>query len=128
MVSGIWQGFQNMKSWLEKNVRKMMSSIVSAVESEMQISSPSCVFAGIGRYMAQGLGAGFADEMRNVERSIHSATNSLAPKTATRQIDRQRTSGAFSLTQNIYTEETNYAAQQREASKRFKQIVREVLV
>lgn len=46
----------------------MMRSIVAAVEAEMQIASPSKVFAGIGEYMAEGLGVSFAREMQDVER------------------------------------------------------------
>jgi hypothetical protein len=34
--------------------------------------------------------------------------------------------GGFSVVQNIYTEETNYAEQQREATKQLKQWAREV--
>ena len=56
MVRGIWQGFQNMSGWLESRVRSMMRDIVAAVEEEMDINSPSKVFARIGSYMAQGLG------------------------------------------------------------------------
>ena len=67
MVRGIWQGFQNMSGWLESRVRSMMRDIVAAVEEEMDINSPSKVFARIGSYMAQGLGEGFAREMRDVE-------------------------------------------------------------
>ena len=48
MVRGIWQGFQNMSSWLESRVRSMMREIVAAVEDEMDIASPSKVFASIG--------------------------------------------------------------------------------
>ena len=74
MVRGIWQGFQNMSGWLESRVRSMMREIVAAVEDEMQIASPSKVFAGIGAYMAQGIGEGFGREMRGVEKSIRKAT------------------------------------------------------
>ena len=34
--------------------------------------------------------------------------------------------GGLNITQNIYTKETNYAAQQREAAKNIRQIAREV--
>ena len=47
MVRGIWQGFQNMSGWLESRVRSMMRDIVAAVEEEMDINSPSKVFARI---------------------------------------------------------------------------------
>ena len=57
----------------------MMREIVAAVEDEMQIASPSKVFAGIGAYMAQGLGEGFGREMRGVEKSIRKATDNAVP-------------------------------------------------
>lgn len=53
----------------------MMRDIVAAVEEEMDINSPSKVFARIGSYMAQGLGEGFAREMRDVESSIRRETS-----------------------------------------------------
>lgn len=130
MVRGIWQGFQNMSGWLESKVRSMMREIVAAVEAEMQIASPSKVFAGIGAYMAEGLGEGFAREMQNVEKTIRRATASTVPEP-------QRPSGRISrndnaargvqVVQNIYANETSYAQQQREAAKQFRLIAREVM-
>jgi len=129
MVRGIWQGFQNMRGWLESNVRDMMEDIVAAVEDEMDIASPSKVFAGIGEYMAQGLGEGFAREMRGVEKTIRRETASAVPdysRTSTRTTDRQSAPNV-NVTQNIYANETSYAKQQREAARQFRQIAREVM-
>jgi len=132
MTRGIWQGFQNMRGWLENNVRNMMRAIVSAVQQEMRINSPSLVFAEIGEQMAAGLGVGFVKEIRDVRREIEKATQSIAPKpprgspSNLRQPGGAISGGGFNFVQNIYTQETNYAAQQREAAKKFKQIAREV--
>jgi phage-related protein len=128
MVRGIWQGFQNMRSWLENNVRSMMQSIVSAVQSEMQIASPSRVFAGIGEFMARGLGVGFAREMRDVEKTIRRETAAIVPDAPSRDSG-NRKAGAPPVTvqQYIYANETSYAKQQREAAKQFRQIAREVM-
>ena len=128
MVRGIWQGFQNMSSWLESRVRSMMREIVAAVEDEMDIASPSKVFAGIGEYMAQGLGEGFGREMRNVEKTIRRATDSAVPDDPE---PRPRSSGGqeatFKVVQNIYANDTSYAQQQREAARQFRMIAREVM-
>ena len=128
MVRGIWQGFQNMSSWLESRVRSMMREIVAAVEDEMDIASPSKVFAGIGEYMAQGLGEGFGREMRNVEKTIRKATDSAVPDDPEQ---RPRTGGGqeatFKVVQNIYANDTSYAQQQREAARQFRMIAREVM-
>ena len=128
MVRGIWQGFQNMSGWLESRVRSMMREIVAAVEDEMDIASPSKVFAGIGEYMAQGLGEGFGREMRNVEKTIRKATDSAVPDDPE---PRPRTGGGqeatFKVVQNIYANDTSYAQQQREAARQFRMIAREVM-
>ena len=129
MVRGIWQGFQNMSGWLESRVRDMMRDIVEAVEDEMQIASPSKVFAGIGEYMAQGLGEDFAREMRGVENTIRRETANTVPQFRSgegRQTDRRATP-TVEVVQNIYANETSYAKQQREAARQFKQIAREVM-
>ena len=128
MVRGIWQGFQNMSGWLESRVRSMMREIVAAVEDEMQIASPSKVFAGIGAYMAQGLGEGFGREMRGVEKSIRKATDNAVPDN---DDPRPRKGGRpetrFEVVQNIYANEISYAQQQREAARQFRMIAREVM-
>lgn len=128
MVRGIWQGFQNMSGWLESQVRSMMREIVAAVEDEMDIASPSKVFAGIGEYMAQGIGEGFGREMRNVEKTIRKATDSAVPDDPE---PRPRTGGGqeatFKVVQNIYANDTSYAQQQREAARQFRMIAREVM-
>lgn len=128
MVRGIWQGFQNMSGWLESRVRAMMREIVAAVEDEMQIASPSKVFAGIGAYMAQGLGEGFGREMRGVEKSIRKATdNAVSDNDDPRPRKGGRPETRFEVVQNIYANETSYAQQQREAARQFRMIAREVM-
>ena len=129
MVRGIWKGFQNMSGWLEKRVRSMMRDIVAAVEEEMEINSPSKVFARIGSYMAQGLGEGFAREMRDVESSIRRETSNAVPKFHSGEGRDTRGGGTPSVevVQNIYANETSYAEQQRQAARQFRQIAREVM-
>ena len=129
MVRGIWQGFQNMSGWLESRVRSMMRDIVAAVEEEMDINSPSKVFARIGSYMAQGLGEGFASEMRDVESSIRRETSNAVPEFRSGEGRDTRGGGTPSVevVQNIYANETSYAEQQRQAARQFRQIAREVM-
>ena len=128
MVRGIWTGFQNMSGWLESKVRAMMREIVAAVEDEMEIASPSKVFAGIGEYMAQGLGDGFGREMRDVEKTIRKTTTNAVPTVERNSRGEGRKQGAtFEVVQNIYANETSYAQQQREAARQFRMIAREVM-
>jgi hypothetical protein len=102
----------------------------------MDIASPSKVFAGIGEFMAQGLGVGFTREMRGVERDIRDAMPTAgavmpANYTATDGGRIPRTedaSGAVGVqvTQNFYTDAGDYSKQQREAAKQFRLVARAI--
>ena len=78
IVNGVWQGIQGMASWIRQKVSGFFSGIVSGVKNVLGIHSPSKVFAGIGGYMAEGLGQGFGDEMGAVQRSIRRSMAELA--------------------------------------------------
>lgn len=73
IVSGVWQGIKNMGGWLRDKVFGFFSSIVSGVKSVLGIHSPSKVFAGIGKYMAQGVGVGWEDEFDGIRKDINNS-------------------------------------------------------
>ena len=70
IVSGIKNGILNTWNGLKTGVGKAVNGLVSGVESILEISSPSKVFARIGGYMAEGLGQGFDREMTDVQKNI----------------------------------------------------------
>ena len=72
IVKGIWTGIQGMAKWLKDKVTGFFSGIVNGVKSFLGIKSPSRVFAGIGKYMAEGLGDGWDSEYGKVKKSIES--------------------------------------------------------
>lgn len=72
IVKGIWTGIQGMAKWIKEKVTGFFSGIVSGVKSFLGIKSPSRVFAGIGKYMAEGLGDGWDSEYGKVRKSIES--------------------------------------------------------
>lgn len=78
IVSGVWQGIQNMGSWIREKVSGFFGGIVDSVKGVLGIQSPSRVFAGIGGYMAEGLGEGFGREMSGVQRQIDRSMAELA--------------------------------------------------
>ena len=73
IVDGLWQGIQSMASWLAENVGEFFKGIVDGAKEMLGISSPSKVFAGIGENMGLGLGEGFTDAMKGVEKDIQGA-------------------------------------------------------
>jgi phage-related protein len=73
IVQGLWQGIQAMGAWISEKVSGFFSSIVDGAKSALGIRSPSTVFAGIGGFMAQGLGVGFEAEMNKVAKQIQNS-------------------------------------------------------
>lgn len=73
IVRGVWDGINAMGKWIKDKVGDFFSGVVDGVKGVLGIQSPSKVFAGIGEYMAEGLGQGFSAEMRNVEKQINSS-------------------------------------------------------
>ena len=75
IVDGIKNGFVNMWNSFKQTVENVFTGLVDGVKSFLGIASPSKVFAGIGGYMAEGLGQGFDKEFSNVKRGIQSQLN-----------------------------------------------------
>ena len=79
IVTGLWEGIKAMASWIKEKVSGFFSGIVDGVKGLLGINSPSRVFAGIGGYMAEGLGQGFGKEMKGVQRDINDTMAGLIP-------------------------------------------------
>lgn len=75
MVRGVWEGIKGMGDWLWNCVKGFFGGIVDGVENFLGIASPSKVFAGIGGFMAEGLGEGFDDQFKDVKKAIESNMN-----------------------------------------------------
>lgn len=71
LKNGIAQMWENLKNWFTSKV----NALVSGVKSVLGIASPSKVFAGIGGFMAEGLGEGFDDQFKTVKEDIESSMN-----------------------------------------------------
>ena len=71
IVSGIWDGIKKMGQWIKDKVKGFFTGIVDGIKGLLGIHSPSKVFAGIGEYMAEGLGEGWDDAYGKIERDIN---------------------------------------------------------
>ena len=75
-VEGIWNGIKDAASWLWGKLSGWCSSIVSKIKGFFGIKSPSRVFKeSVGKFMAEGIGEGFSDEMEHVNRDIKKSLN-----------------------------------------------------
>lgn len=96
IVEGLWHGIKNMGSWFTGKVKGFFGGIVGGIKDFLGIHSPSKVFAGIGGFMAEGLGNGFDDQFKFVKKDIEDSMNFDAGTiTATANISRHYTSGAY---------------------------------
>lgn len=88
-IAGMWG---NIKSWFSDKV----NGLVSGVKKNLGIASPSKVFAGIGGFMAEGLGEGFDDQFKSVKKDIEGNMSFDAGTiTADANIIRNYTSGSY---------------------------------
>lgn len=72
IVRGIWQGIQDMASWLWNKVTGFVDGIVSKIQSLLDIGSPSKVFADdVGRWIPAGIADG-------IQKYAGMVTNALA--------------------------------------------------
>ena len=96
IVEGLWNGIKNMGSWVSGKVKDFFGGIVGGVKDFLGIHSPSKVFAGIGGFMAEGLGEGFDDQFKSVKKDIENSMNFDAGTiTADANISRHYTSGSY---------------------------------
>ena len=74
IVQGIWEGIANTSNWLYNKVKSFAKNILNNIKKALGIHSPSRVMRDeVGKYMAQGIGVGFEDELDNVYSEMQNA-------------------------------------------------------
>ncbi|QNU66915.1 phage tail tape measure protein [Ruminiclostridium herbifermentans] len=74
IVEGIWKGISSAVGWLKDKISGFVGGIVDEIKDSLGIHSPSRVLADeVGKYMAQGIGVGFEDEMNQVSTNMAKA-------------------------------------------------------
>lgn len=74
LLEGLWNGIKQKWENLKSKVADLANGIVSKFKSVFGIKSPSRVFRDeIGKYLAEGVGVGFEDELDDVYRDMQKA-------------------------------------------------------
>ena len=73
LLKGLWQGISDAGAWLWNQISGFFGGIVDGIKDFFGIHSPSKLFANLGGFMAEGLGEGFGDEMKDVSKSMRNA-------------------------------------------------------
>lgn len=75
LISSLWTGISDKAQWVYDQITSMGSTIVNKVKGIFGIASPSKEFRAIGRFMADGLGLGWNEEMVSVKEDIGNDMN-----------------------------------------------------
>lgn len=74
LVEGLWDGITGMASWVGDKVKSFASNIVGNIKDALGIHSPSAILRDqVGKFMAQGIGVGFSNEMINVSKNMQNS-------------------------------------------------------
>ncbi|EHK2337336.1 phage tail tape measure protein [Clostridium perfringens] len=71
IVHGIWDGITGAIGWIKSKIKQFCDGIVEGFKSSLDIHSPSRVLRDqVGKFMAQGVGVGFVNEMEDINLDI----------------------------------------------------------
>jgi phage-related protein len=74
LVQGLWNGIQDATGWLLEKIKGFGESVLNGIKEIFGIASPSKVMRDeVGKYLAEGIGVGFTDEMKSVTKEMASA-------------------------------------------------------
>lgn len=74
IVRGVWEGISNSIGWLRDKVSGWVSGIMKDIKGFFGIHSPSRLMRDeVGKYLAEGIGVGFEDEMGAVSKRMQEA-------------------------------------------------------
>ena len=77
IISGLWEGIQSKWNWLKDKVSDFCSGFTDGIKDAFEIHSPSRKMRDeVGKYLAQGIGVGFDDEMGKVDLDISKSLTS----------------------------------------------------
>lgn len=83
ILEGLWNGMKNMVGWLKSKVFDLFEDILpSWAKKALGIKSPSRVFSGIGRNVADGLWKGLKDKENFLQKNIYDYFGDLVPQWA----------------------------------------------
>jgi phage-related minor tail protein len=80
IVKGLWEGIQSMAGWIGGMVSDFVSGLVAGAKAALGISSPSKVFAEIGKNISLGMAEGIilgADSVQSALNGLYSSAGTL---------------------------------------------------
>ena len=76
LVQGLWNGINSAKDWVLDKIKGFGKSVLNGFKDFFGISSPSKLMKEeVGKYIAEGVGVGFEDELSSVYDDMQKAIN-----------------------------------------------------
>lgn len=76
LVKGLWNGINNAKDWVLDKIKGFGKAVLNGIKSFFGIKSPSRLMRDeVGKYVAEGIGVGFEDELSNVYDNMQKAVD-----------------------------------------------------
>lgn len=76
LVEGLWNGIKSVKDWILDKISGFVDDIVGGIKKFFGIASPSKLMRDeVGKFVAQGIGVGFEDELSNVYDDMQKAVD-----------------------------------------------------
>lgn len=94
-IAGLWNGLQDKIQWIKDKIKGMGNTIISAIKGVFGIASPSKETKKLGRFLAEGLGLGFTQEMRDVNKDINNALPDFSGVSTATSSDNFKTTGGL---------------------------------
>ncbi len=80
LIEGLWNGISNMTEWIGEKIKGFGDSVLGGLKKFFGIESPSKVMANVvGKNLALGIGKGFEDNIKGVNKEIENAMNFESP-------------------------------------------------
>lgn len=74
LIEGLWQGISNSYDWIKNKIKGWVGNVMDFLKKLFGIHSPSTVMRDeIGKYLAQGMGVGFDNELDSVYNDMQRA-------------------------------------------------------
>ena len=74
IVQGIWDGIIHSFDWIKNKISEWVGNVTQFIMHLFGINSPSKLFRDkVGKPLAEGIGVGFSDEMKNVTSEMKNA-------------------------------------------------------
>lgn len=71
IIEGLWKGLEKAKDWLKEKISSIADWIPGWIKDKLGIHSPSRVMRDqVGVYIAEGIGVGFENGMKDVEKQM----------------------------------------------------------